>query len=70
MFAGILLNIMYLIRIKIKFISLRDAKNMARDVHDILVDICEKEGGMGRTQAIQYVKDLGQKSRYVLDVWS
>lgn len=43
---------------------------MARDVHEILVDICEKEGGMGRTLAVQYVKDLGQKSRYVLDVWS
>ncbi|CAF0969736.1 unnamed protein product [Brachionus calyciflorus] len=47
-----------------------DAKNMARDVHDLLIDLCEKEGGMGKTQAVQYVKDLGQKSRYVLDVWS
>lgn len=43
---------------------------MARDVNEILVNVCEKEGGMGRTQALQYVKDLGQKSRYVQDVWS
>jgi sulfite reductase (NADPH) flavoprotein alpha-component len=49
---------------------LRDAKNMARDVSEILIGICEKEGEMGRTQAMQYVKDLGQKSRYVQDVWS
>ncbi len=43
---------------------------MARDVNEILVNICEKQGQMGRTQATQYVKDLGQKSRYVQDVWS
>ncbi len=43
---------------------------MARDVSEILIGICEKEGEMGRTQAMQYVKDLGQKSRYVQDVWS
>ena len=47
-----------------------DAKNMARDVNEILVNMCEKEGGMERTQALAYVKDLGQKSRYVQDVWS
>jgi sulfite reductase alpha subunit-like flavoprotein len=43
---------------------------MARDVNEILVNICDKEGQMGHTQAQQFVKDLGQKSRYVLDVWS
>lgn len=48
----------------------RDAKNMARDVHEVLVNVCDKEGKMGRTAALQYVKELGQKSRYVQDVWS
>jgi sulfite reductase alpha subunit-like flavoprotein len=43
---------------------------MSRDVNEILVNICEKEGEMYRSQAIQYVKDLGQKSRYLQDVWS
>ncbi len=43
---------------------------MARDVNEILINICEKHGQMGHTQAVQYVKDLGQKSRYALDVWS
>jgi len=47
-----------------------DAKNMARDVHEVLVNVCDKEGNMGRTAALQYVKELGQKSRYVQDVWS
>lgn len=43
---------------------------MARDVHEVLVNVCDKEGNMGRTAALQYVKELGQKSRYVQDVWS
>ena len=43
---------------------------MSRDVNEVLVNICAKEGGMGQTAAHQYVKDLGQKSRYVQDVWS
>lgn len=43
---------------------------MARDVNEILVSVCEKEGQMGHSQALQFVKDLGQKSRYVQDVWS
>lgn len=43
---------------------------MARDVNEILVNMCEKEGQMTRAQAVAYVKDLGQKSRYVQDVWS
>lgn len=47
-----------------------DAKNMARDVNEILIKICQTQGQMTQQQALQYVKDLGQKSRYVQDVWS
>lgn len=47
-----------------------DAKNMARDVNEILVNICKNQGQMTHQAALQYVKDLRQKSRYVEDVWS
>ena len=43
---------------------------MARDVNEILISICKNQGQMGQSQAVQYVKDLAQKSRYAQDVWS
>ncbi len=43
---------------------------MARDVNEIIVNVCKNQGQMGHSQALQYVKDLRQKSRYVEDVWS
>ena len=43
---------------------------MARDVNEILINICKNQGDMTQQQAFQYVKDLGQKSRYAQDVWS
>ena len=43
---------------------------MARDVNEILVNIAKTEGKMAQSDALQYIKDLGQKSRYVQDVWS
>jgi sulfite reductase alpha subunit-like flavoprotein len=43
---------------------------MARDVNEILVNIAKNEGKMAQKDALQYIKDLGQKSRYVQDVWS
>jgi NADPH-ferrihemoprotein reductase len=47
-----------------------DARNMAREVHEIIVNICKKYGNMASNDAHNYVKDLAQKSRYVQDVWS
>ncbi len=47
-----------------------DAKNMAREVHEILINICKTEGEMTNDSANQFIKDLSQKSRYLLDVWS
>ena len=43
---------------------------MARDVNEILINLCKTEGKMTTADATQYIKDLGQKTRYVLDVWS
>lgn len=47
-----------------------DAKNMARDVNEILINICKTEGQMTHEVALNFIKDLGQKSRYMQDVWS
>eukprot|EP00051_Salpingoeca_urceolata_P028653 m.487750 g.487750 ORF g.487750 m.487750 type:complete len:659 (+) comp25235_c0_seq1:56-2032(+) len=47
-----------------------DAKNMARDVHNILLSIFEKEGGMSEKEAEAHIKELSVKKRYQLDVWS
>ncbi|CAF0827749.1 unnamed protein product [Rotaria sordida] len=47
-----------------------DAKNMARDVHSILIDIAQAHGNMTSEQAGTFVKELTQKGRYSQDVWS
>ena len=47
-----------------------DAKNMARDVHTNLLLILEQEGGMGSDEAAGFVKNLQNRNRYQLDVWS
>ena len=47
-----------------------DARNMAREVQEIIVNICKKHGNMASNDAVNYVKDLSQKARYIQDVWS
>lgn len=47
-----------------------DAKNMARDVHSIIVETCQQHGNMTATEAVQYVKKLETQRRYSADVWS
>ncbi|CAM4888912.1 unnamed protein product [Rotaria socialis] len=47
-----------------------DAKNMARDVHSILIDIAQTYGNMTLERATAFIKDLTQKDRYSQDVWS
>lgn len=47
-----------------------DARNMAREVHDIIINICKTYGQMTTEAATNFVKDLAQKSRYLQDVWS
>jgi sulfite reductase (NADPH) flavoprotein alpha-component len=46
-----------------------DEKNMAHDVHQTLIDIIEKEGGMSREKAEQYLADMQQQKRYQRDVY-
>jgi len=48
-----------------------DAKNMARDVQDVLVKIIsEKLEGGDVAKANEYLKKMTNKGRYLLDVWS
>lgn len=47
-----------------------DAKMMAKDVHNIITEICEKEGNMSHDDAVAYVKKMEQQKRYSADVWS
>jgi len=47
-----------------------DAKRMARDVNEIIINIAETEGKMSRSEAESYVKKLMSQKRYSADVWS
>ncbi|MCY8497542.1 assimilatory sulfite reductase (NADPH) flavoprotein subunit [Bacillus atrophaeus] len=46
-----------------------DEKHMAHDVHQALIDIIEKEGGMSREKAEEYLADMQQQKRYQRDVY-
>lgn len=58
----------YSLTIKLFYFS--DARNMARDVHNLLVTIVKENGGLSDNEAIDYVKKLSAKGRYSVDVWS
>lgn len=46
-----------------------DEKNMAHDVHNTLLEIIEKEGGMSPDKAIEYLAEMQQQKRYQRDVY-
>ncbi|EIJ81764.1 sulfite reductase flavoprotein alpha-subunit [Bacillus methanolicus PB1] len=46
-----------------------DEKNMAHDVHNTLLEIIEKEGGMSREKAEDYLAGMQQQKRYQRDVY-
>lgn len=46
-----------------------DAKQMAKDVHSALCSIAEREGGMSKEQAEEYVSELKDHHRYHRDVY-
>jgi sulfite reductase (NADPH) flavoprotein alpha-component len=46
-----------------------DEKNMAKDVHDTLVVILQKEGQMSQAEAKTYLSDLKKEKRYQRDVY-
>ncbi|CAH6787420.1 methionine synthase reductase [Phodopus roborovskii] len=47
-----------------------DAKNMAKDVNDTLVDIISKESGVNKLEALKTLATLRQERRYLQDIWS
>ncbi|KAG5345231.1 NCPR reductase, partial [Acromyrmex charruanus] len=49
---------------------LRDARNMARDVHNILLKVVMERGNMSELDAANYIKKLESQKRYSSDVWS
>lgn len=46
-----------------------DAKNMAKDVNDTLVDIISKEVGGGKLEAMKMLAALKEEKRYLQDIW-
>ncbi|MDT8862998.1 sulfite reductase subunit alpha [Alkalihalobacillus sp. MEB130] len=46
-----------------------DKQYMAKDVHDTLIDIVEKEGNMSREEAEEYVTAMQKEKRYQRDVY-
>jgi len=51
-------------------VFLRDARNMARDVHNILLKVVMERGKMSELDAANYIKKMEQQKRYSSDVWS
>jgi len=47
-----------------------DAKMMAKDVRNIILELCKTNGGLSDTEADAYVKKLETQKRYSADVWS
>ncbi|MDQ0246355.1 sulfite reductase (NADPH) flavoprotein alpha-component [Bacillus fengqiuensis] len=46
-----------------------DKNNMAKDVHNALIEVIEKEGNMSREKAEEYVADMKKQKRYQRDVY-
>uniref|UniRef100_A0A348G635 NADPH--cytochrome P450 reductase n=1 Tax=Odontomachus monticola TaxID=613454 RepID=A0A348G635_ODOMO len=47
-----------------------DARNMARDVHNILLKVVMERGNMSELDAMDYIKKMDSQKRYSSDVWS
>ncbi|XP_051007006.1 methionine synthase reductase [Acomys russatus] len=47
-----------------------DAKNMAKDVNDALVELISKETGADKLEAMRTLATLKQEKRYLQDIWS
>ena len=46
-----------------------DKQHMAKDVHNTLIDVIEKEGAMTREAAEAYLNDMQKQGRYQRDVY-
>lgn len=47
-----------------------DAKNMAKDVNDTLVEIIMKEVGVDKLEAMKSLATLKEEKRYLQDIWA
>jgi NADPH-ferrihemoprotein reductase len=47
-----------------------DARTMARDVRDIVLEVIEEEGKKTKTEAEAFLKKMESQRRYSADVWS
>ena len=47
-----------------------DARSMAKDVHNILEETLQECGNMTSHEAASYIKNMSNKNRYSVDVWS
>uniref|UniRef100_A0A8D2AXB8 Methionine synthase reductase n=1 Tax=Sciurus vulgaris TaxID=55149 RepID=A0A8D2AXB8_SCIVU len=47
-----------------------DAKNMAKDVNDALVEIISREAGVDKLEAMKTLATLKEEKRYLQDIWS
>lgn len=47
-----------------------DARNMAKDVHNIVLKVIQEKGNMSETEAITYVKKMESQKKFSADVWS
>lgn len=60
----------YIICSKNIYFIFSDAKNMARDVHNILLKVVMEKGKMSELDAANYIKKMDSQKRYSSDVWS
>ncbi|XP_011134999.1 NADPH--cytochrome P450 reductase isoform X1 [Harpegnathos saltator] len=56
--------------LKYFYLLFRDARNMARDVHNILLKVVMERGNMSELDAMDYIKKMDSQKRYSSDVWS
>ncbi len=47
-----------------------DARNMAREVRDIILEAIETQGNKSKQEAENYLKRMESQRRYSADVWS
>jgi NADPH-ferrihemoprotein reductase len=47
-----------------------DARNMARQVKDIILDVIQEKGAKSRSEAESFFKKMESNKRYAADVWS
>jgi len=59
-----------IIRFELKICFFSDAKSMAVDVRNIILNIIQAKGNMTEEQAQAYYKKMETQKRISMDVWS